>query len=193
MSCLKQLVAAVAVATFAVPSLAQSQTYELDDTHTYATFSWNHFGLSTQSARFNTLHGTVTIDREARSGEVDIVIDMDSVDTGYATFDEHIKDADFFDVEQHPQATFRGSSVRFEDGTPVAVSGELTIKGISHEVTLDITSFAAMPHPMLENTDAIGANATVEVLRSDFDAGKYAPHVSDEVRIDIALEAVRPH
>ena len=58
-------------------------------------------------------------------------------------------------------------------------------------VTLTVTSFQAMPHPMLKK-DAIGANATATIKRSDFGAGKYAPYVGDEVTLDIALEAVKP-
>jgi polyisoprenoid-binding protein YceI len=72
---------------------------------------------------------------------------------------------------------------------PVAVDGELTIKGVTHPVTLQLTAFNAKPHPMLQK-DAIGANATTTIKRSEFNAGKFAPNVGDEVTIDIAVEAV---
>jgi len=72
----------------------------------------------------------------------------------------------------------------------VSVKGELTIKGVTKPVTLTVTSFQAMPHPMLKK-DAIGANAFTVIKRSEFNAGKYAPYVGDEVRIDIALEAIK--
>jgi len=80
--------------------------------------------------------------------------------------------------------------VVFEGDKPVAVHGTLTLKGVTQPVTLTVTSFQAMPHPMFKK-DAIGANAHTVVKRSEFNAGKYAPHVSDEVRIDIAVEAIK--
>jgi polyisoprenoid-binding protein YceI len=72
----------------------------------------------------------------------------------------------------------------------VKVEGNLTLKGVTKPVTLTVTSFQAMPHPMFKK-DAIGANAHTVVNRSEFNASKYAPNVSDEVRIDIAVEAIK--
>jgi len=80
--------------------------------------------------------------------------------------------------------------VVFEGDKPVSVEGDLTIKGITRPVTLTVTSFKAMPHPMLPK-DAIGANATTMIKRSDFNAGKYAPNVGDEVTLEIAMEAIK--
>jgi len=70
------------------------------------------------------------------------------------------------------------------------VEGELTIKGIAKPVTLTVTSFFCMPHPMLKK-DACGANATAKIKRSEFNAGKYAPYVSDEVTLTIPVEAYK--
>ncbi|ENO93200.1 hypothetical protein C662_08105 [Thauera sp. 28] len=181
----------VAGASLALPALAAPQTYVVDGSHTFPRFSYSHFGLSTQMSRFNTTTGTVVLDQEARTGSVDIEIDMRSVDTGFATFNEHIQGEDFFHTAQYPTATFKSTRVVFEGDKPVAVDGELTIKGVTRPVTLSLSSFTAMQHPMVPK-QAIGANASVTVKRSDFNAGKYAPHVSDEVTIDIALEAVAP-
>ena len=178
-------------AGFAAPVFAAPETYIIDDSHTYPRFSWSHFGLSTQQAKFNRTTGSITIDREALSGSVEIEIDMTSVNTGYADFDKHIKSEDFFHTDEFPTATFRSTEVIFDGDTPTAVGGELTIKGITRPVTLEITRFAAMNHPMLQRP-AIGADATTTILRSDFDAGAFVPAVSDEVRIDIAMEAIQP-
>jgi polyisoprenoid-binding protein YceI len=153
-------------------------------------FSYNHLGYSTPLSRFNKTTGKIILDREAKRGEVDIVIDTQSVDTGYGTFDEHIQGEDFLDTAKYPTATFKSNRVVFEGDKPVAVHGTLTLKGVTQPVTLTVTSFQAMPHPMLKK-DAIGANAHTVVKRSEFNAGKYAPHVSDEVRIDIAVEVIK--
>lgn len=191
MNRLTRLSAALALAAAAAsPALAAPETYTVDGTHTFPRFSYSHFGYSTQLSRFNKTSGTVVLDTAARTGAVDITIDAKSVDTGYATFDEHIQAADFLDTAQHPTATFKSTRVVFEGDQPVAIDGKLTLKGITKPVTLSVTSFQAMPHPMLKKP-AIGANAWTTVKRSDFGMGKYAPNVGDEVRIDIAIEAIR--
>ncbi len=187
----KASTALVLAAGLALPVFAAPETYIIDDSHTFARFSYSHFGLSTQLSSFDRTSGTITFDREARTGEVEIEIDMTSVNTGYPDFDEHIQDADFLNTAEFPTATFRSSEVIFDGDTPSAIEGELTIKGITQPVTLEITRFAAMSHPMLERP-AIGADATTTILRSDFDAGMFAPAVGDEVRIDIAVEAIAP-
>jgi len=186
----KLTVALVIAAAAAAPAFAAPETYTLDGTHTFPRFSYSHFGYSTQVSRFNKTTGTVVLDKAAKTGSVDIVIDTQSVDTGYATFDEHIQGEDFLDTAKHPTATFKSTKVIFEGDKPSAIEGKLTLKGITKPVTLAVTSFQAMPHPMLKK-DAIGANATTTVKRSDFNMGKYAPNVGDEVKIDISLEAIR--
>lgn len=178
-------------AATAAPALAAPEIYLVDRNHTFPRFSYNHLGYSIQMSRFDQTSGQVVFDKEARTGAVDIVIDTKSVDTGNATFNEHIQGEDFLDTARYPTATFKSTRVIFEGEQPVAIEGKLTLKGISLPVTLTVTSFQAMLHPMLRK-DAIGANATVTVKRSDFNAGKHVPLVGDEVKIDIALEAFKP-
>ncbi|HRD34618.1 MAG TPA: YceI family protein [Rhodocyclaceae bacterium] len=171
-------------------ALAAPATYVVDSTHTFPRFSYSHLGLSTQLSRFNQTTGTITLDREAKTGSVEVEIDMTSVDTGYGTFNEHIQGADFLDTANHPKATFKSTKVTFEGDAPVTIEGDLTIKGVTKPVTLKVTHFVAKPHPMLQK-DAIGANASALISRSAFNAGKYAPNVGDEVSLDISLEAIR--
>jgi polyisoprenoid-binding protein YceI len=184
------LSATALAASFSVPAFAAPETFTVDNTHTFPRFSYNHLGFSTQLSRFNKTTGKVVFDREAKTGLVDIVIDMKSVDTGFNIFDEHIQGADYLDTARYPTATFKSTRVTFEGEKPSAIEGNLTMKGVTKPVVLTVTSFQAKPHPMLKK-DAIGANAYTIVKRSDFNAGKNAPAVSDEVRIDIALEAVK--
>ncbi|MCK6437956.1 YceI family protein [Rivihabitans pingtungensis] len=185
----KSLAALVVSLAAAAPALAAPVTYTLDNTHTFPRFSYSHFGYSTQLSRFDTTRGTVVYDAAAKTGSVDITIDAKSVNTGYATFNEHIQGEDFLDTAKFPTATFKSTKVIFKGDKPVKVEGNLTLKGVTKPVTLTVTSFQSMAHPMLKKP-AIGANAFTVVKRSDFGAGKYAPYVGDEVRIDIALEAI---
>ncbi len=185
----KSLAALVVSLAAAAPALAASVTYTVDNTHTFPRFSYSHFGYSTQLSRFDTTRGSVVFDAAAKTGSVDITIDAKSVNTGYATFNEHIQGEDFLDTAKFPTATFKSTKVIFKGDKPVKVEGNLTLKGVTKPVTLTVTSFQSMAHPMLKKP-AIGANAFTVVKRSDFGAGKYAPYVGDEVRIDIALEAI---
>lgn len=112
------------------------------------------------------------------------------MDTGTALFNEHIQGEDFFDTAKYPTITFKSTGVKFDGDKPVSIDGNLTVKGVTKPVTLTVTSFQAMPHPILKK-DAIGANAVAKIKRSEFNAGKYAPYVSDDVTLTIALEAIK--
>jgi len=180
----------VLAALFAAPGFAAPETYVVDPTHTYPRFEYSHFGYSNQIQRFNKTSGTIVVDRAARTGSVHISIDAKAVDTGYALFNEHIQGEDYFDTAKYPTITYKSTAVKFDGDKPVAVEGLLTVKGVTRPVTLKVTSFHSMPHPMLKK-DAIGANAVAKIKRSEFNAGKNAPHVSDEVTLTIAVEALK--
>ncbi len=170
-------------------AMAAPQTYTLDPAHSFPRFSYDHMGMSKQILRFNKTTGTVVLDKEAKQANVDVTIDMKSIDTGFDLFDEHIQAADFLDTAKFPTATFKSTKVIFEGDKPASIEGDLTIKGITKPVILTVTSFFNGAHPMLEK-DSIGANATAVIKRSEFNAGKFAPGVGDEVTLDIALEAI---
>jgi len=190
MKSIKRIAAALALTgAVATSALAAPVTYSVDGTHTFPRFSYSHFGYSTQLSSFSKTTGKVVFDAEAKKGAVDIVIDMKSVNTGFADFNEHIQGEDFLDTAKFAQATFKSTKVVFEGDKPQSIEGQLTIKGVTKTVILTVTSFQAMPHPMLKKP-AMGANAFTVIKRSEFNAGKYAPYVGDEVRIDIALEAI---
>ena len=189
MTSFKQLSAALALVTLAAGSaVAAPVTYTVDGSHTFPRFSYSHFGYSTQLSRFGNTTGTVGVDAQAKTGAVDIVIDTTTVNTGFADFNGHIQSEDFLDTAKFPKATFKSTKVVFEGDKPASIEGQLTIKGVTKPVTLTVTSFQAMPHPMMK-VPALGANAFVTIKRSEYNAGKYAPYVGDEVRIDIAIEA----
>ena len=177
-------------AAFATPVFAAPEAYALDETHSYPRFSYSHFGYTTQLSRFNKTSGKIVLDKAAKTASVDIVIDTTSVDSGYPVFNGHLQGEDFFDTAKYPTATFKSTKVVFDGDKPASVEGNLTIKGITKPVTLTVTSFQAMPHPMMKK-DALGANAFTVIKRSEFNAGKYAPYVGDDVRIDIAVEAIK--
>ena len=190
MTSLSKLAALLALSSALVaPAFAAPQSYNVDPTHTFPRFSYSHLGLSTQLSKFNKVTGTVVLDKAAKSGAVDVTIDMKSVDTGSTVFDGHIQGEDFLDTAKVPTATFKSTKVVFEGDAPTAIEGNLTIKGVTKPVTLKVTHFVNQAHPMMK-VDAIGADATTVIKRTEFNAGKYAPYVGDDVTITISIEAV---
>jgi polyisoprenoid-binding protein YceI len=171
-------------------AFAAPETYVTDANHTFANFTYSHFGYSNQTSRFDKVSGTITLDSAAKSGNVDITIDTKSINTGSTLFNQHIQGDDFLATEKFPTATFKGNKVSFKGDKLASVQGELTLKGITKPVTLQVTNFFCMQHPM-SGKQACGANATVQVKRTDFNMGKYAPHVGDEVTIAVAVEATK--
>jgi polyisoprenoid-binding protein YceI len=176
---------ALASAAFAAP-----MTYTSDANHTFVRFSYSHLGFSTQESRFNSVKATVTYDPAAKTGSVDVAIDAKSVDTGSDLFNGHIQGPDYLDTAQFATATFKSTAIKFNGETPVSIEGNLTVKGVTKPVTLTVTSFK---HGInMQKKDAIGADATGTVKRSDFNMGKAVPLVSDEVTLEIVIEAAAP-
>ena len=190
MTSIQRLLTALAfTGVVATSAVAAPLTYSVDGSHTFPRFSYLHFGYSTQLNSFSKTTGKVVYDPQAQQGSVDIVISTKSVNTGFADFNEHIQGEDFLDTAKFPEATFKSTKVVFEGEKPKSIEGQLTIKGVTKPVTLTVTSFQSAPHPMMKKP-TIGANAFTVIKRSEFNAGKYAPYVGDEVRIDIAIEAI---
>ncbi|CAI08981.1 YceI family protein [Aromatoleum aromaticum] len=183
-------VATTFAAAVAAPALAAPETFNIDNSHTFPRFEYSHFGYSTQQSRFNKTSGTIVLDRAAKTGSVEVTIDTKSVDTGFELFDAHIQDEKYFHTEKYPTITFKSTSVKFDGDKLASVDGDLTIKGVTKPVTLEVSSFHCMPHPMLKKLGC-GANATTMIKRSEFGAGENAPYVSDEVKLVIAVEAVQ--
>ncbi|MBV8666077.1 MAG: polyisoprenoid-binding protein [Burkholderiaceae bacterium] len=182
--------AALVLAALPVAAFAAPETFVIDSNHSMPRFAYSHMGFSQQESRFDKLTGTITIDRAAKTGSVDVSIDTKTVDSGFPTFNEHLQGEDFFDTAKYPTITFKSTGVKFDGDNVAAVDGALTIKGVTKPVTLKVESFKCMPHPMLKK-EACGATATVTIKRSDFNAGKYAPLVSDEVVLTLPVESIK--
>ena len=160
------------VLAFAVAAGASAApvTYNVDPEHTYPSFEADHFGgMSVWRGKFDSSKGVVVLDREAKTGTVDITIDTTSLDFGHEKLNTHAKgdDAGMFDVAKFPTATYKGKLTKFKDGAPTEVQGDLTLHGVTKPVTLTIRSFKCMPHPM-KKKEFCGADATGTINRDDF-------------------------
>ena len=184
------LAAAIAAATFSVA--AKSVPYRIDPNHTQVEFSWNHFGFSHITGRFDKVEGTFLFDpADPTQSSVEETIPIASVDTGVDDLDEHQRSADFFEEEKFPTATFKSTKVERVDEGQLKVSGDLTIHGVTKPVVLDVTINRVGDHPMAKRA-AAGFDAKLTVKRSDFGVGKYVPNVSDEIVIEITTETMVP-
>jgi polyisoprenoid-binding protein YceI len=171
-------------------ALAAPATYTIDPTHTFPSFEADHMGLSVWRGKFNKNAGTVTLDKAAGSGSVDITIDVTSIDFGLDIMNSKAREPDLFDTAKYPNARYTGRLDGFANGAPSRVVGELTLHGVTRPVTLAIHSFKCMPHPMLKR-DWCGADAQATINRADFgiDAGRdYGFKM--EVLLRIQVEAV---
>jgi polyisoprenoid-binding protein YceI len=187
---MKTIALVATLSAFSAAAIAAPETFNIDAGHTAPRFEYTHFGYSNQQHRFDKTSGKIVLDRAAHTGSVDVTIDTTSVNTGLALFNGHIQGTDYFDTAKYPTITFKSSKVKFDGDKPVAVEGDLTIKGVTKPVTLTVTHFHSMPHPMLKK-DAIGANASTKVKRSEFNMGKNVPYVGDEITLTIAVEAIK--
>ena len=164
----KYLIAAGVLAAITGSAAAAPTTYNLDPRHTYPSFEADHFGgVSVWRGKFTKSSGVVTLDVAAKSGAVDVSIDTASLDTGNAPLDTKVKSADFLDVDKYPSATFKGSSVRFEGDTPVEVSGDFTLHGVTRPLTLKIVSFKCFVNPLIKK-EVCGADASAQFDRADY-------------------------
>lgn len=171
-------------------SAAFAQTYTIDPSHTYPSFEADHMGISVWRGKFTKTSGTVVLDRAAKTGSLDIVIDTASVDFGHSKMNEHARNPDLFDVEAFPTATYKSKSFTFKDDQPVSVDGELTLLGVTKPLTLTINSFKCIQHPMLKR-EVCGADVSGQFKRSDFGMNYGLPRFSPEVKLAIQVEAVK--
>lgn len=187
---MKKLIALTLAATFSSLAYAAPETYNIEPTHSMARFEYSHLGYSIQLSRFDKTSGTITLDRAAKTGSIDVVIDAKSVNTGSTLFNEHIQAEDLFDTAKFPTITYKSHKVKFDGDKIVSVEGDLTVKGVTKPVTLTVNSFLCMPHPMVKK-EACGATATTKIKRSDFGVSKGVPYVGDEVTLTIPVEAIK--
>ena len=165
-------------------------SYKIDPTHTFPSFEADHMGISVWRGKFNTNSGTVTLDKAAATGTLDVSIDTASVDFGHDALNTWAAGKEFFDAAKFGPARYRGKLTEFVNGAPTVVAGELTVRGITRPVKLQLVLFKCIAHPMLKR-ELCGADAMGTIKRDEFglDAGKDYGFKMD-VALRIQVEAV---
>ncbi len=166
------------------------QTYKIDPVHSNTWFRIRHMDISNFYGRFDDTQGTIVIDEQdpARCS-FETRITADSIDTHNADRDKHLKSGDFFDVEQHPQITFKSKTVKQAGEQAYDVTGDLTLHGVTHPLTLKVERTGA--GPAMKGEYRAGFETTFEIKRSEFGMTKGLPGVGDEVRLTVSVETVR--
>jgi len=171
-------------------------TWSVDPSHSHVEFAVKHLMISTVKGRFGVVRGTVRIDEtDPVQGLAEIEIDADSIDTGQAQRDAHLRSADFFDVERFPKLIFRSTRIADVSDGGFTLTGDLTIHGVTREVSLDVTREGRGKDPW--GGERSGFSATAKIKRSDFgltwnqllETGGLA--VGDEIRISLDVEVVK--
>ena len=183
--------AALLAALAAAGAAAQPVDYALDPTHSFMHFEVLHFDAATIRGRFGPLEGQVTLDRAARRGRVQVVVDTAAVSTGLPVLDARLRRDDLLASTAHPQAFFVAERFEFApDGGVAAVTGEFTLRGTGRALRLQAQRFRCYTHPLLRR-EVCGGDFDGELLRSDFGLSFGLPFVADVVRLRVQVEAVR--
>jgi len=183
-------VTAVTLLALAPAAVLAADTYTIDPTHTFPRYEYNHMGFSTHHGQFDKTSGKITLDRAAKTGSIDITVDTSSINVGNPKFEDELRGDKFFDSSKYPAMTFKATSIKFNGDTPASADGELTLHGVTKPLTLTINNLKCAPHPMRKVEDC-GAEVTGTLKRSDFGIGRFAPMVSDEVKLTIQVEAFK--
>jgi len=188
----RKLLLVTALFAFTGVAFAAPVSYKIDPNHTNVLASWTHFGFSRPSVNFGQADGTIVYDAEdVGASRVQVTLPLKGLSAFAEDFYDHLTSADWFDAAKYPDATFKSTAVEAAGEGKLKVTGDLTVKGVTKPVVLDVILNQAAEHPMGKRA-AIGFDATATVKRSDFGLAKYAPNVSDEVALRITTEAMVP-
>lgn len=171
-------------------------TYAIDASHSQVGFSVKHMMFSTVRGSFRGVEGKIVVDAgNPANSTVDVTIDASTVTTGDVKRDEHLRSADFFDVAVFPTLTFKSNSVDMRSDDEFTLSGELTMHGVTHPVTIKAEQTGAGTNPW--GMDVIGFEGSAKVNRRDFGLNwnaaleKGGVLVSDEIKITLEIEAIK--
>ena len=186
--------AVLPLAAIPLAATAAVDSYPLDPLHTSISFAIDHLGLSMIHGRFSKYSGKITIDRVAKTGSVDLVIETASVDTNDndkgnrpRSRDEHLRSADFFNVAEFPTMTYKSTKVVYNGDTPTTVEGDLTLLGVTKPVAITIDRFRCNPATATAK-ERCGGSGTAKIKRADFGMKRGIPQIGDDVALSFGFE-----
>jgi polyisoprenoid-binding protein YceI len=185
------VMASLLAATLTLPALAAEEKYTVDPNHTYPSFEFSHMGISVWRGKFDRTKGDITVDRAAKTGTANIVVDVTSIDFGLDAMNDKARSEDFLNVAKFPAATYHGT-LKFAGDSLKTVEGYLTLMGVTQPVTLTVNSFKCIPHPMLKGMELCGADAEGDLNWSVFGMrmSKFGEGDAGKLHLRIQVEAV---
>ena len=194
-----KVLGAFATLAIALPPtvMANPESYTFDPYHTFPYFEIDHWGVSTVRGMFRKSSGKFTIDRTAKSGSVELLVETASIDTGDndkgsrpRARDEHLRTADFFNVAEFPRMTYKGTASNFTADAPGEIIGSLTLLGVTKPLTLKVDRWKCRDNP-INKRPMCGGDASATLKRSDFGMKYLVPAVGDELKLVFALEGYK--
>ena len=185
------LIAALVALGFAATAHAESATYAIDPSHTYATFEIAHFGTSTNRGRFNKTSGTVTVDKAAKTGALDVTVDTTSLDTGTEAFTKHISGPEILNAAANPTAHLVANKFTFNGDKVTEIAGTLTLNGKTNPVVLKAQNYNCYMSPMVKR-EVCGGDFDATIVRSQYGVSYGLNYgFPDAMRLVIQVEAVK--
>ena len=180
----------LAISIVMLAGTALAAEYAIDPAHTYPHFRISHLGFSTMQGRFNSTRGKLVFDPEQKLGQVEVVIDASSIDTGHQVRDDDLRSPDYLNVVEFPEITFKSTEVQFEDGGKIAVIGDLTILGVTKAVTLEVSRVNCGVHPF-NGKDVCGFDASTRIKRSEFGMTYAIGNIGDDMELNFEVEGFK--
>jgi len=185
-----RIFSAIAITLFLTLSAAAQETWQLDPPHSSAQFAVRHLGVSTVRGAFTKVSGTVVYDpANLAKSSVQVTLDSNSVDTRVQKRDDDLRSEHYFDVQKYPTITFQSTKVEAAGAGKLRVTGDLTIRGVTKAVTLDVDGPSA---PMKDpwGNQRMGASATTKINRMDFGVSADPGMVGDEIMLTLDVEMI---
>lgn len=167
-----------------------AETYTIDPDHSYVLYQVSHFGFSVQTGKW-PVNGTLELDEKTpKNSKINVNISVDKLDTGNPELDQHLKGPLFFDVTKYPTATFQSDKVTLTGKDRATVQGTLTLHGVSKPITLNVM-LNKIGTSLITNKPTAGFNGKASLKRSDFGVSGLLPGISDDVNLNIQVEAYK--
>ncbi len=167
-----------------------ADSYTIDPGFSRAHFDITRLGFSTQRGAFNKTNGKVTLDLAAHKGSVDFTINTQSIDMGSAAWTAHLADEALFNVKKYPTMVFKSDKLIFAGEKVVAAEGQFTMLGVTKPMKVTVNNFQCGVSP-IDKRPMCSGNITGSLKRSEFGLSKYIPAVSDEVTIEVPVDAYK--
>ena len=184
------IAAGLVLGAFSLALSAAPEHFTIVPERTVPVYEVSRFALPPLHGRFERVSGGISLDAEAHEGSISIEIDATTASIGRGWFDDLLRGEDFFDVARFPRVRFRASRLEFEGDRPVRAAGELTLRGTTLPLTLELRRFACAPGAAPRSATC-AAEIVGRISRSAYGMTSYAGLIGDEVRLMIRVEAAR--